>query len=208
MIRLFDACVGFGGARPGQRELVTAAELAAELERLTITAGLARIAPTNLDSDVVFSNRALLDACDGHDALTPCPAVVPNTCGDLPDEADQIGQALARGAGAVCLRPKCDYWTLRGWGCGRLMALLAQHRLPIWCEEDQVPPTELAELAGGAPDVPILYRPAAYRGLRVIEPLLKAFDNVHLVVGARLSVHRVVEHLAEAVGADRLLFGT
>ncbi len=205
---LFDAQTGFGGATPGQPELVTAADLLAEMRRVEIGRALARITPEDLDSDVPASNAALFAACAGEPALRPCPIVVPAGGGDFPPEEEQVADLIARGARAVWIRPDHDHWSLAPWQSGALFSALEQRRVPVLCLQRKVKLADLAELAGRHPGLPLLYAELGYREQRAYLPLLEECPNLHLVLGVPYSVHRGIEQLAARVGAGRLLFGS
>jgi hypothetical protein len=163
MIALFDAYAGFGGSGPGQRRTVTAEDLAGEMSRLEIERALVRTAPEELDADAEASNEALLSACADRPAFAPCPIVLPNTAGDGPDEGAQIGRLLARGAAAVTIRPKTDYWLPAEWVAGRLFAELQARRVPMLCRAPEVPLAQVADLAGRFGELPILLAETGYR---------------------------------------------
>ena len=61
---LFDVQAGFGGLKPGSRDVYSAAALLADMDRLQIAKALVRIAPEDLDKDVELSNQMLYDACE------------------------------------------------------------------------------------------------------------------------------------------------
>ena len=207
-VALFDVQAGFGGARPGQKDRVTAEAWLAEMDRLDIGRSLVRPAPEHLQRDAVRANEALLAACAGTDRLVACPTVIPASGGDLPAEADQVASAVARGAGAAWIRPAYDGWSLRPWHSGPLMEALADRRLPVVCLARMVDADSLADLAGLYAELPFILAEVAYRSHRVIRALLETFDNVVLSMGSNYAVHRGIEDLVGAVGAERVLFGT
>jgi hypothetical protein len=206
-LRLIDVQCGFGGARPG-RQVVALGELVADMDRLQIDRALARILPDVLDLDVVRSNGVLLEAAAGERRLAPCPVVLPAAAGDLPSEAEQASAAVRAGAGAVCVRPGLDCWSLAPWVCDRLFGALQERRLPVLCAQRHVPLDEVGRLAGAYPGLPFIVAEVGYRQLRTLLPLLEAFPNTYLSVGSLWTVHEGLERLAERVGAERLLFGT
>ncbi len=207
-MELFDVQTGFGGATKGNPDVVAPDELVAEMARLEIARGLVRIAPDDLVTDVQAANDELEAACRVRPGLIPCPILVPNGGGDLPPEEEQIGRALAQGAGAVSLRPKQDYWDLADWCCGTLLAALEASRLPAYCLGDRFSFEEIAGLARRHPDLPVIVAGIQYRSHRILFPLLEAFPSVHVSIGSNYAVHRGLETLVERLGADRFLFGT
>src|SRR5690606_10518734 len=84
MVELIDVQAGFGGLAPGEKQVVSAAELVGELQRHGIARALVRIVPDTLDFDVERSNESLYQACAEFPELIPCPIVLPAHCGDVP----------------------------------------------------------------------------------------------------------------------------
>ena len=206
-VRLFDSQVGFGGATPGT-QTVPLKDLADEMARLTIDRALVRIAPAELDGDVARSNEMLFAAAKAGDRLVPCPVVVPSAAGDFRCEPEQVDQLIARGAGAVVLRPALDCWHLAEWASGSLFRALQGRRLPTLCLEPMVSLEETARLAEAYPELPLIVGQVGYRELRGLVALMRRFDNVSLSIGSNFAVHRGIEGLVDRVGPERLLFGT
>ena len=205
---LFDVNAGFGGRSPGVREVVSADDLLAEMARLDIARALVRTTPVKRDMNALGSNERLLSACADVDALAACPVALPNTGRDVADEDEQVDGLLARGAAAVWIRPKTDYWVVDEWCGGRLFDALARRRVPVFCAEGEVPLADAADLAGRYPDLPIVLAEFGYRRQREILGLLAGFANVHLAMGGAFSIHRGLEQLAGEGFAERVLFGT
>ncbi|MCP4643539.1 MAG: amidohydrolase family protein [bacterium] len=207
-IRLFDVQTGFGGASQGSTDSVSADGLQAEMDRLDIGAALVRTAPDVLVHDVAAANAALFDACRDHSGWTPCPIVAPNGGREFLGEEEQVGEALANGAGAVLVRPQTDYWITAPWACDALFKAIEAHRMPVVCLNDRVSHETLGELAGRYPALPFILAGVQYRFLRVIVPLMETFTNVYLSLGFNFNSHNGIEHLVKVLGDDRLLFGT
>lgn len=206
-VPLFDVQAGFGGATAGT-QVVPLEDLTTEMDRLEIGRALVRIAPDNLDGDVIRSNEMLMAATETGRRLVPCPVVLPSGPGDVPPEAEQVANLLARGAGAVCIRPEKDCWTLSEWASGTLFLALQERRVPVMCLHKHVRPEPVASLAAAYSELPLIIAEIGYRQMRTIIPLLESFPNVHLSIGSNLTVHGGLERLVRAVGAERLLFGT
>ncbi len=207
-ITLFDAFCGFGGSLPGKTARPSAEELLAEMSRLDIGRALVRIAPEDLDQDVAASNARLYAACAGRPELLPCPIVLPGSGGDFPPEEEQLASHLARGCGAVWIRPGPDYWSLAPWASGTLFAALEARRLPVLVLEPMVGVEKIAGIASRHPGLRLLLAGGSYRQQRTLLPLLRAFPNVSLVLGEAYNPHLALEQLVAEIGAERLLFGT
>ena len=63
MTELLDVQCGFGGAPRGQREMVGVADLVGAFDRVSISGGLVRLTPEDMDLDFELSNRRLFAAC-------------------------------------------------------------------------------------------------------------------------------------------------
>jgi len=212
-MELFDCQTGFGGMTPGRRDNPTAADWLAVMERLSVGRALVRTLPEAGDRDTGESNDELFAACAestgaGGASLVACPTVVPAAGGSAPPEADQVDAAIARGAGAVNLRPAKDLWSTAEWCAGALFGALAERRVPAVCEAKVFGLEAIADIAGRHPELPIVMVGPDRSFSRTILALLESFGNVFLSVGSPVTVHGGVEQLAERIGPERLLFGT
>jgi len=207
-LRLFDVQCGFGGAKPGQKVLLTAQDCLAEMDRLEIGRALVRTVPENLDRDAIQSNEQLFDACRGEPRLAPCPVMFPSEADDLPPEREQVAALIDSGAAAVWLRPTYDLWSPASWACGALMAALTERRMPAFCLRRMMSFDAVADLAARCDTLPVILAEVGYRDQRVLVPLLKSFSNVYVSLGSNYTVHRGIEGLVRAVGPEQLLFGT
>jgi uncharacterized protein len=206
-IRLFDVQTGFGGAHSGG-QVVPPEALREEMDRLNIARALVRIAPDELDGDPVVSNDRLLAFTSADDRFVPCPVVLPSAGGDLPPEAEQIDSLVAAGAGAVCIRPAFDCWSLAPWASEPLLRELEARRLPVVCLECHVALEAVARLAEAYGDLPLIVAGTNYRAQRILVPLVEQFANVYLSIGSNFAVHAAIEDMVQRVGPERLLFGT
>lgn len=207
-ISLFDVQTGFGGAAPGCAEVVGVRDWLEEMQRLDIARALVRMVPVEMDTDAPASNAALYAACAGQPSLLPCPVVAPATGGDFLPEDEQVAMHIRLGAGAVCIRPATDYWSLAAWASGALFAALERRRLPVLCRECQAPMEQVAEIARRHPALPLLLVEVNYRQHRTLLALLQAFPNIYLSIGNNYVVHAGIEQFVAEVGAERLLFGS
>jgi len=206
--RLFDIQTGFGGVAKGKIGEVTLEELLGEMRRLDIEKALVRTLPDEQIMDVPSANELLLRDCEKRADLVPCPILMPNGGGDLASEEEQIGAFVRRGAGAVALRPKEDYWSLSDWASGPLFRELEKRQLPALCHLEKIDLEALAEIAGRYPRLPLLLAAIGYRAHRTLIPLMKRFPNLYASIGNPYTVHDGIECLVEEVGPERLLFGS
>ncbi len=66
---------------------------------------------------------------------------------------------------------------------------------------------EIAALLAGWPALPVVVTRTGYRVLRFLLPLLRRYPNLH-VDTAYLGDNLALEHIVDAYGAGRILFGT
>jgi len=208
MIDLFDVQTGFGGGRPGERTPATAEDWLAEMKRLSISKALVRTVPADLDRDVPGSNERLFAACAEHEGLVPCPVLLPAGGGDVPAEEDQVDTLIRRGSGAADLRPNTDLWSLAAWASGKLFGALAERRVPVLCDEGAFGVEAVAEVAERYQAIPFVIIHAGYQSQRKLLPLMETFDNVHLSIGNRFTLHGGIEQTVARLGPERLLFGS
>ncbi|HEX2952059.1 MAG TPA: amidohydrolase family protein [Armatimonadota bacterium] len=208
-VSLFDVQCGFGGATPGCRDVLSADELVAEMARLDIARALVRIVPSVLESDGIGANARLYADCARFpERLLPCPIVIPNGGRDVPPEDEQLDEHIRRGARAIVLRPKTDYWSLAPWASGALLTALEERHLPTLCMMDELSLDDVAAIAERHATLPLIIAGVDYRQQRTLLPLLETFPNTYLSTGFNYCVHQGIEQCVAVVGAQRLLFGT
>jgi len=178
------------------------------MSRLEVDRAMVRIVPETLETDVPGGNEKLYAACDGRRELVPCPVVLPGRGRDVAGEAEQVDAAIRHGAGAVWIRPAQDYWSLEDWASGALFEAAEARRMPVLCLERMVGQDQAARLARRHPAMPVVLAETNYRAQRTLLPLLETFANIYVSIGNNYAVHGGVEQLVEAVGAERILFGS
>ncbi len=209
MIPLFDVQCGCLGLAPGHGVPFTAHDLVAEMDRFRIQHGLVRFTPDAAYGDALYVNEMIYTACRGSAGrLIPCPIVFATGGAQPPDEATQVTDALAAGAGAVWIRPATDGWLLCDWASDDLLGALQEHGVPVLCLERMVGLAEVAGIAGRFPRLPLIVAETNYRVQQSLLPLMRRFDNVHLSIGSNYCVRGGIEQLVGVLGPERLLFGT
>jgi len=161
------------------------------------------------DYGPAFGNARLLEEISGTDRLHAMWVVAPSHTGELPDEDELVAQMLARNVKAARVFPGTDQhnFSLKPWSCGTLLGALQSRRVPLFIDFDQTDCHTLFELCGTHDKLPIVLTGVGYRSNRLLYPLLKRFDNLHVELSSYYG-HRGIEMLVERFGAGRLLFGT
>ncbi len=157
--------------------------------------------------DPKVGNDALCAALAGREDMIPCLAATPLLDQDLGGLGAFMDQVEQSGAGAVCLYPRSQNFSLSPWSAVPLMEALATRSLPVLLEADQITWEGLHPVLCNFPRVNFIVTRTGYRILRYVLPLLRACPNLHLDI-AYFADNQAVEAVASAVGPERLLFGT
>ncbi|NQT91479.1 MAG: hypothetical protein HQ559_01865, partial [Lentisphaerae bacterium] len=131
-LQFFDVQACILGATVGRKDVVSASDMLDDMKPLGITRVLTRIAPDDIEVDFELSNAKIYEEGSAHEQIVPCPVVVPNTGGDLPDEKEQVAEAVARGAAAMRIRPGHDAWFVADWISDPLFHALSERRMPLY----------------------------------------------------------------------------
>ena len=207
-LSFFDVQAGILGSAAGRKDSPGITELKASLQQINAVGALVRIAPDNLESDYQILNHLLYHACEKDETLIPCPIILPNSGMELLSEKEQIADALAAGAEAVCVRPQSDCWLPEKWVSDRLFLALEERKMPVLVSMDEITYSQAADIATRYPGLPLILIEVGYRELRTQIPLLLTCANIHLSIGNRFTAHLGIEHLVKIVGPNQLIFGT
>ncbi|MBN8216502.1 MAG: amidohydrolase family protein [Spirochaetes bacterium] len=207
-VKLFDAQAALGPCAPGSGVFISADDVEGQWRRLGISGGLFRYGVPNRAADLPYDNDRLYGMVEGRPGMVPCPAVAPSAGSELPPEGTQVDEALRRGAGAAWIRPEPDAWSTEPWCADALFGALADRKLPVFCQMEQVALTGVGELAERYPGLPFMVSGVPYTAMRSVVALLKAFSNIYLCLGSPWCVHGGIEFLIGHGLASRLLFGT
>ena len=157
--------------------------------------------------DVVYGNGLVFEAAKQDPRLVPCPTVIPDSAGEVGDEAALIRGFIRKGARCVGFYPKACQVALDGRVIGKLFRALQRHRLPVMIPADQADLLSLAALAARYPRLPFIYVSASYRH-RNFFPMLRTAPNLHLTINAPFAPNEGIEEIVRRGGARRLLFAS
>jgi predicted TIM-barrel fold metal-dependent hydrolase len=207
-VKLIDIQNSILGYALNSTEMVSGAELIAEMDKCRVAQAVCSLMPDDLECDLDISNRKLYEACVASEGrILPCPIVAPDEFEPEYSAEKQVGRALDHGAPMVRIRPVVDSWEILPWVSGKLFSVLQSHRLPLLLEQT-VGFKLIGEMAAEYPGLPLIIYNVSYRSSRILPQLLDAFDNVYLSAGNNFTFHCGIEKLIELGGEERLLFGT
>lgn len=208
MSGLFDAWASFGRRRtPKEGEYIELPELLSDMEHYGISEALVHHAMA-VEYAPSFGNERLMIEIAQHPCLHPIWIVLPHHVGDFPPPDELISTMLLRGVRAVRVFPKEHGFTLTPWNAGELCEALAERRIPLFVDADQLSWEHLQQLLVNFPQLLVVLSKVSYRVNRVLYPLLAQYENLHICLGAPYVVHRGLEELCQRFGAERILFGT
>jgi hypothetical protein len=208
-LNLFDANCMLGrtiAPKPGFPLAVD--ELLAVMDDFEIAEALAYHAMSK-EFHPADGNRLLLEEIARTGRLHPTWVVMPSETGEFPDEETLVDQMLSHNVRAARVFPHPDRhnFSLKPGASGRLLRSLQSRRVPLFVDQEQIDWETVGEVCDRFPQLPLVLTNVGYRLDRLLYPLLKRFDNLHVELSSYCG-HRAIEELAGRFGAGRLLFGT
>jgi len=207
---LFDANCALGMvSRPGPAgAFLTPGDLSAHQARFGI--GMALVYHSlALEEHPTVGNELLMQALEGHDSLIPSWLALPHHTGEFPEPARFVEDLRSAGVRAVRIFPDQQRFLTDEWVSGELFAALAGQVPLFWHIDAMTTATarELYRVATRHPDLQLVVCDVDKMINRTMTPLMREAPNVWLETGG-FRTHRGIEYLSNAVGADRLVFGT
>jgi hypothetical protein len=209
MISLIDCNlrIGVRGKAPAD-EPCAPAELIAEMDRLSIAGGLVRHQEA-IESGPRDANERVFQELKGfEERLWPTVCLLPDATEEMGPADVTVEEAIEQGARAAWLYPRSHGYVLRAWCAGSMLDALAERCVPTFMKWDEVNVDELADALATHPELPIVLCNVNYRTNRMIFPLLEAYPQLHLDLGAPHSLCGFIEDVVGRFGPERLLFGS
>jgi len=163
--------------------------------------------------DPVTGNERLVDEVAGQDRLVTCWTVLPAATREVPGEEEQVARLLSAGARAARLCPTAFRLNLEPWEVDRLLGALAERRVPLLLDMDNVHwseprPWRFIEWACRTfPALPLVLLRESQSNFRTLFALLDRCPNL-VVETSYLQGHDAIHLIVERWGAHRLVFGT
>jgi hypothetical protein len=158
-------------------------------------------------------NAMLTREIAGNARLAPCRVVLPAATGEAPPEEEQVARLLAAGGRAARLCPVAHRLALEPWEVDRLLGALAERRVPLLLDMDNVHwsearPWRFVEWACRTfPLLPVVLLREPQANLRTLYALLDRAPNL-VVETSYFQAHDGIAEVVERWGAGRLVFGT
>ena len=162
-----------------------------------------------IDNDPYFGNQVLLEEIQGRPSLIPVWALTPDGCEPEFDVRRTIEQMRAKGVKVAWISPNEHSFSPRAWCCGDLYANLQSMQIPLMVEYNSLPPDEMNLVCGDFPGLRVLWLNLPRLGRnRLLYPLLKQHQNIHLCFSLSFSFHEGFKDLCNRFGESRWVFGT
>ena len=203
-VPVFDANVALG--RRHDRRVASSADTPEDIEMEMARAGIQRAlvySPHAVDFDSDDGNNLLFEAVQGHDALVPqffCNPSVDNLGKFSADVAE-------RNIRSVRLAPNAHGYPFREWLAGEWLEWMESVNMPFWVTAPNIDPSELRETMAAHPNVNFVLAEVHYAHLPWAVPLLKSLPNAYIEI-SRFVLFNGVSRLLDAVGSERILFGS
>jgi len=203
---LYDVNCFIGGWPQENHPFHTKDALLREMDRLRIGSALVRHTE-GWWYDPASGNEKLVGAIRGEARLRPCLAATPLISEEMggPHALRSLLRDCA--AGAVCLYPRSQNFTLAAWCAGPLLDMLQDMAMPIIIQMEETDWAEVQSVLEGWPQVPLILTRVGYRCLRMLLPLLQNYPTLHVDI-SYLADNQALEVIAERIGVSQLLFGT
>ena len=210
VIELFDANCALGMvSRPGPAgAFLCADELAAHQARFGIGRALVYHSLAR-EEHPMAGNELLMQAIEGHDAFQASWLALPHHTGEFPEPTRFVEELRSARVRAVRIFPDHHRFLVDAWVSGDLFAALAGQVPLFWHIDVLDPPTarDLHHVCTAHPDLQVVVCDVDKSINRTIAPLMHAAPNLWLEASG-YRAHRGVEFLSQAVGPERLVFGS
>lgn len=193
---MIDAFVTLG--RPSAPEgfpYLTPEALLEDMDRL----GIAEAYCTDyraLEYSAYEGNSFISELLENYDRLHPVHVVLP----------EMVSTELAKNVRLVRAEPLRQGYSMRQWCSSTLWKLLEDRCLPVLLDAGEQWDS-LHELLKNHPNLPVIITRTGYRCCRMIYPLLKLHNNLHIDISGFI-VNEGLKEVVSLFGAERLIFGT
>jgi predicted TIM-barrel fold metal-dependent hydrolase len=164
-------------------------------------------------------NQRVAELTKDHPRLHPAWAALPTGAPDEQPPPDEFIEAMRRnGVGAVFLFPRQYVFPLSGWAMDPLLEPLAEARVPVFVNYNEVGPNgtswdetdwdAVVDLCKRWPQLPVVVNEHRIRRAnRLIYRALDTCDNLRIELSGYW-LHRGIEFISRNWGAHRLIFGS
>ena len=209
-MEIFDAFCGVGPWAERDPLLPYRADQIIELmDHFGIDRALARPNAGTLRGRAPTANRVLREDIADHPRLIPAFCLAVHPYRDYPSPEDYARSMREAGARAAWLTPQGNSGSgFSIWLVGELLAMCAEHKVPVFVHSDTIDAEVLHELCSEFPSLRLVLASAGYRADRWLFPLLRKHSNLHVCLGHFYIPPGGPMRFLEHFSAERLLFGS
>ena len=208
MIPFIDANCKLG-RRNIRREgsVETTEELAALMKKCGVMQAVAYHSVA-AEGNVKLGNALLIKETSGLECLLKQWVVMPNVWDDFMEPEELLLEMKKADVRSVRMYPAAFKHSLKPYAAGKLISLLAEHKVPIFIEKSQLSSwDELYELCRDYPEERFVICDTGYRCLRWLCPIMEGCPNLYVETSTMVS-HNGIRELCRNFGAERFLFGS
>ena len=208
MIQFIDANCKIG-RRNIRREgaLETTEELAVLMEKCGVEQAIVYHSVA-AEGNVKLGNDLLAKEMAGMECFLKQWVVMPNVWDDFMAPGQLLSEMKEANVRCVRMYPAAFKHSLKSYAAGKLMAVLAEHNVPVFIDKSQLSSwDELYELCRDYPEVKLVICDTGYRCLRWLCPIMDSCPNLYVETSTMVS-HNGIRELCRNFGAERFLFGS
>lgn len=157
----------------------------------------------------IVGNEKLIKDIEKHNSLHPVWVIMPNNTGEFYDPLDLIKMMKTNDVKMVKAFPgkSAHNYSFSSWGCGKLLGMLNDHKIPLMIGMEQLDYDIIYNLARDYKSLPLILTNVGYRADRYLYPLLEKYCNIYIETSS-YKVYFGIEAICAIFGARRFVFGT
>ena len=181
-----------------------------DVKRILIESGIDKALAyhsRSIEYHPIEGNVALMNDVAGQDFFIPVWVVIPGYTGEFPGGEKLRAALKENNAAAIKVHPEQLGHSMSTWSMGDIYNSAQELKLPILIQASHITWDMLNEVLNNFPKLNIILTSAGYRMGRYIYPLMAQHENLYLEISMYKN-HLGLEHLCEAFGARRILYGS
>ena len=195
----------------------TAADLLEEMDRYGIAEAMV-VDSLSRESHPFDGNRRVLETTAGNPRLHPVWSALPPGTDEQPEPRELLRRMRKERVGALILYPGQYRFTLSPWCIDELLEPLAEARVPVIVNPDEIGPSmvecdrtdwdAVVALCRRMPTLPVIVSEFRIRrSQREVYRALDACENLHIELSGYW-LYRGIEYITRCWGSGRLVFGS
>lgn len=188
-------------------EPITKAEILELMDRCGIEKAIAYHSIAK-EGDMKAGNMELIKDTQDDARFARQWVAMPSAFGEFMSVDELLAGMKEHSVSSIRLFPKTHGFSLKPYALGKLMAAMAEHKIPVFMTYNELSDQDaLYGLLTDYPEVNFVISDISYREERKMFPILQQCKNLRIGTGNYV-VHGGVKTVCETFGAERLIFDT